>query len=90
MRKSIKHFKTENIINPSEFTLATFRGAEKELLLGETVKVSEEWKGHEKRKIIEKFLSNDEIFFKILQLLPNTGSSDALKLDGIQSLPQSH
>jgi len=28
--------------------------------------MSDGWKGHEKRKIIEKFLSKDEIFFKIL------------------------
>jgi len=28
--------------------------------------VNEEWKGFEKKKIIEKFLSKDDIFFKIL------------------------
>ena len=68
----MKPLKTEGLINPSEHTLATFRGVEKESLLGNIVKVGEEWKGHEKRKIIEKFLSHDEIFFKLIQLLPST------------------
>ncbi len=68
----MKHQKTDSLINPSEYTLATFRGAEKEIIQGETVKAADEWKGHDKRRIIEKFLSNDEIFFKILQLLPQS------------------
>ena len=59
--------KSDAFINPSDHTLATFRGAEKEYLDDEgTIKMTDEWKGHEKRKIIEKFLSKDEIFFKIL------------------------
>lgn len=61
--------KSDAFINPSENTLATFRGKDKEYLSDDgeaTVKMSDEWKGHEKRKIIEKFLSKDEIFFKIL------------------------
>jgi hypothetical protein len=32
----------------------------------------EEFKAHEKRKIIEKFLNNDEIFFKILNVISPT------------------
>ena len=59
--------KSDAFINPSDHTLATFRGAEKEYIDDQgTVKMTDEWKGHEKRKIIEKFLSKDEIFFKIL------------------------
>lgn len=54
-------------INPSEHTLATFRGVDKESFEGGAgVKASDEWKGHEKRRIVEKFLARDEIFFKIL------------------------
>ena len=68
MRKSTNNTrKSDAFINPSDHTLATFRGAEKEYLEDEgIIKMTDEWKGHEKRKIIEKFLSKDEIFFKIL------------------------
>ena len=43
----------------------------------------EEIKGHEKRKIIEKFLNNDEIFFKILNIISPT-------LNHIESARASH
>lgn len=67
IRKSYQPRKSDGFINPSDHTLATFRGAEKEFLDDEgTIKMTDEWKGHEKRRIIEKFLSKDEIFFKIL------------------------
>jgi hypothetical protein len=53
VRKSHKLQKTEGLINPSENTLATFRGVEKEQLETERQpKVCDEWKGHEKRRII--------------------------------------
>lgn len=66
LRKSYQPRKSEAFINPSDHTLATFRGADKEYFDDGNVKMSDGWKGHEKRKIIEKFLSKDEIFFKIL------------------------
>lgn len=73
VRKGFITRKSDAFINPSDHTLATFRGADKEYFDGEgTVKMSDEWKGHEKRKIIEKFLAKDEIFFKILQLIPTS------------------
>jgi len=65
--------KSDAFINPSDHTLATFRGAEKEYLDDEgAIRMTDEWKGYEKRKIIEKFLAKDEIFFKILQLIPTS------------------
>ena len=73
VRKSHKLQKTEGLINPSENTLATFRGVEKEHIEApKPPKMSDEWKAHEKRKIIQKFLAKDEIFFKILQLIPTS------------------
>jgi hypothetical protein len=79
MDKASHTRKSDAFINPSDHTLATFRGADKEYIEDEgTVKMSDEWKGHEKRKIIEKFLSKDEIFFKILQLIP-TSISESYK-----------
>jgi hypothetical protein len=61
----------ENTINASQFTLATFRGIDKEVIEGGNP-VGEEYKGHEKRRIIEKFLNNDEIFLKILNIISPT------------------
>lgn len=63
--------KPELTIASSNYTLATFRGAEKELIPVENP-IVEEFKSHEKRKIIEKFLNNDEIFFKILNIISPT------------------
>jgi hypothetical protein len=63
--------KPENTINASQFTLATFRGIDKEVIVGGNP-VGEEYKGHEKRRIIEKFLNNDEIFLKILNIISPT------------------
>lgn len=70
--------KPEHTIVPSSYTLATFRGAEKELIEGETP-FSEEYKGHEKRRIIEKFLSNDDIFFKILNVIGGNVSLESAR-----------
>ena len=61
----------EQTINPSQFSLATFKGVEKEVIEGGNP-VGEEYKGHEKRRIIEKFLNNDEIFMKILNIISPT------------------
>ena len=82
VNKSQTMQKTEGLINPSENTLATFRGVDKETLdNGKLPKMCDDWKGHEKRKIIQKFLAKDEIFFKILQLIPTSISENYKRLE---------
>ena len=69
--KAMLKVKPEHTIASSNYTLATFRGVDKEIIEAENPTI-EEFKGHEKRKIIEKFLNNDEIFFKILNIISPT------------------
>ncbi len=86
----LKSSADHQFINPSEHTLATFRGVDKECLEGPAgVKASEEWKGHEKRRIVEKFLARDEIFFKILQLIPTSITERQRKVEELASPPLS-
>jgi hypothetical protein len=68
VQKSKLKVKPENTIASSNYTLATFRGVDKEYIEPENP-VAENFKSHEKKKIIEKFLSNDDIFFKILNVI---------------------
>jgi hypothetical protein len=74
--------KPEHTIASSNYTLATFRGVDKEYIQEENPMV-EEFKSHEKKKIIEKFLNNDEIFFKIMNMISPT-------LQQIESARASH
>lgn len=57
----------------SSFTLQNLRASEH--IDSELMHPSDGFKGYEKRKMIEKFLQNDEIFTKILQFISPLGIS---------------
>ena len=64
----LRQSKAEISKNNSSYTVETFRGTdpgyfEEELSKGENLK------GFEKKRVIEKFLSNDEIFYKFLSFV---------------------
>jgi hypothetical protein len=60
MRASLRRDRTSS-------SLANYK--EHEHIDSDTMRSSDGFKGYEKRKIIEKFLNNDEIFTKILQFI---------------------